>query len=430
MKKFLLVGLLFFVSIKVVNASDIEVKNSDYYITCAGTLVNLKKSLYEGKEVFSTGYFVNEEDGEIIENVNKDILEFDEAKYKRMINAIYFGYEVNKKATDAYYYTQALIYKYRYGAAQVKMCDKYGIELTEENDKLNNLLSYVAKMATDFVAIPQINDKVYNLNVWEPLNIEHQNYDYSTDEKVLITKIEDKVNFIGNIPGVYKVTLSNNYHDKILKTLTNIYIINTSLPSRDSYNFTIKIEGIKLNLKVLKDEFMGDASLDNVWYEIYENDVLKDVLTLNQNNIYLNKNREYTLKLIRDEGFDNKKEIKFRTQNNDYDLEIEAKVIKSLVRFGDVEGNIYLKSTNELVGEVKKEIMLPFGEYYIVTNDNKKILFEVQNKADLFIKSEREKDLLVAPQTFDSIDYIVIFFILSLVSLGVLVKISGKIDKK
>lgn len=423
MKKLIILVVLLF-NIENVNALNINVKTSNYFINYNGQIIKMNK--YTERNLGDI-FIVNE----INPNLNGSIMEYNkytkeiglknEIMYQNILDYIYFGYDLHNNADIYYYIVQILIYREYYNA-NIFMCDSTGRELKV----YTNIMENIKKEATNNVDKLK---KFHNETLLVPLGSSvkialEKNVSFkSSNNNINLTNIADTLEITPIKEGVSTIEYGYNTLELMYKYGNNIIVPDLGLPSKRNYNVSVKSVSPKLKIRVETEEFLGDANISEIKYGLFENDNLIQEISLNQEEISLINNRNYVLKELSSPGFIKNNEYEIKTNDDlEYNLTIKKDVIKNKISFKDLKGKIYLKRTNEFVSDFdNNEVILPYGEYYFII-DNQKYDFKVVKAGEIQTLANNCQKVVNNPRTNDEVIKYCILLVISIIVICLSVK--------
>ena len=429
MKKIIFI-LLCFIGIKVVNAEGLVLKNLPYYIK-----LNDSNKIIRVKQIFENDtkdvlFNLDINKYEITSNMKKEDIKYFE-NLDEFNTIVYYGYNNSSKKYEDYFLTQILIWEL-ISNLNFNIVDKNGNVLNLYDDSLEKIKNDINNHNKD--------SKFYN-KTFKSLIGEKNKFMYESiilDAPVIdgleIKTINNELSIIGVKEGNYTINLTKDFEQENHLYSDGKYIYYSSLkgPSDINKSFNLEIKDLKLNIKeniIGINNKYGDALLSSK-YELYLNNELKNIIIDLEKNISVLPNNSYLLKDIsNDIGINKINDIVFDCLNEDVYLTINKSVISKKIKLNIEDNNtyyIYLKSNNELYNVVNKdikEIIMPYGLYYIVSEDKEYYKeIEVYNDYEENLNIEKEitviedltneiikNDTIVDnPKTFDSI-YLNIF---------------------
>lgn len=429
MKKLIFVILCLFV-IKVVNAETLSITGMPYMVNVDGR--NIRVGLIVDKTTKEKLFNLNIFKYGLKEKFNKESIVLDE-KNNILNTIIHYGYNQDKNDLN-YFVTQYLIWEL-VSEYDLKVVDDLGNDLNIYDDKINDLRDKVLKHG-ELIDV----ENPINLEVWEKKFYKTEFDFFSKTDDLVIEKENEGFYITGENIGKYELDIVKNNNEKnyIYDDGENKYYSSVGGPQSIKSKLNINITGVKLNiienLKSSNNRF-GDAKT-NGKYELYLNDELKLNIS-SKEDYYIPKNKEYVLKDISENnGFNNLENIKFNVTEDDYNLVVNKEVIEKRIEIkieDNLEYKIYLKSNNELyevINKDTKEIILPYGLYYIENDNNyyKEFLVKDNTFEKLYfekIKLEEEKiqkDIIEEsnftndidnPKTIDNIYVYILLFLVS-----------------
>ncbi len=383
MKKIILFFVTFFSLVNFVNAASLFTEDIPYYVKIHkpgenDIILNVKKIYNQKNEVVFNVDFEHYDVGEnftVLTEYNKKTWLISELPF--LNTAIYFGY--NQDPNDLHYFlTQVFIWNNITNYKAV-ITDAMGNEITTYQKEYNKIFNDIY----NYLTISSIFLTNHTTEIWTTNKFEY-NYGVPVLDNPLVEGLNiynENRNIIIENEKVGKYTLDftkdMDQENYCYTDGTNVYIQNLKGPKDLKFTMNYTVKGTKLvieeNLQGVKNRF-GDAKINNK-YEIYLDDELK--LITNEKENYVKSNSSYLLKdASLNIGFKDINDVYFKVQEEETKINLEREVISKnvLVHLNDLQKYyFYLKSNNELYEVVESEnnnITLPYGIYYIKTEDN------------------------------------------------------------
>lgn len=399
MKKIIFVAV-FLCSIKIVNADGLVLTYLPYYIKVNDNDIIRVRKITENSSndvLFNIDFFKYELTGEMKKgNIDN---EFENLDYFNTI--VYFGYNNSSKKYLDYFFTQVLIWEL-YSDLDFIIVDKFGNELNDYNDELNNIKEKISNYYENNV---NLKDD-YNILVGETLKINYDtnNLEILNASVLSIEKTDNNILINSDTLGSYDIILNKEYDKNNYLYTDGKYTYYASLGGPASLFKKIKINVKGINVKV-KENYngvnnkYGDSILESK-YGLYKNgELIKEVKV--GDIVEILPNTEYILKDISENKTIYKNKDILLNLDRDYELNVNKYIISKNIKVNvedDYTYNIYLKSNNELYEVINKnikEIILPYGLYYIVCKD-----IEFYDELEVFddnvvtLKINNEKDVI------------------------------------
>ncbi len=399
MKKILFILLCFFSMIIKVLARELVSEPSPYYINIGISPMNKKiinvPKIYDketGELVFSLSFNGNNDtsgDFQILDTFNERTWGKKESVLNDFKTLVYYYYQSKTQDDYHYFLTQIGVWS---------ICNLSYFDFVDQDG--NIMRSYKTdyeNLKSDYFSHRR-KDNFFNQTNLGEVGVLSKYYYYSGKiildiEEVPGIKIENKppsgigvnwsypyieVNY--EQAGDFQVRMYKDYeqNSRCYTDGKNIFWQNLGGPANIEYYFKASVTGtefvIKENLNGVKNR-LGDAFL-NSNYAMYLDDELKFMTPSNKIN-YVKKNSDYILKDIsNNKSVLNNSDIVVNILEENKEIVIDKYVVKKKIRI-DVKDNsdynIYLKSNDELyeiVNKGIKEIVLPYGTYYIKDKQN------------------------------------------------------------
>jgi len=359
-------------SVKVVNAEGLILTYLPYYVKVNDNEIIRVRRLLEVETdnvLFNTDIF----NYQLTTDVSKVPFNEDFQDIDYFNTIIYFAYNSGSNKYENYFLAQTLIWEL-YCNLDFEIVDENGNPLDEYNDALNSIKE---KINNHYKNLEMLED-FYEIVVGESINIP---YSYPLEDLVFdglsFSQNEDGIKITANKIGSYEINFGEKYKNNYYYSdgkYTYYAFIGEDAPI--GKKITINVRGINLkiadNYKSINNKF-GDSILESK-YALYKDEELIKELN-NSDSIEILPNVNYVLKDISNNKTINKYKDLLINLNSNYELNISKEIISKNIKINVLDKytyNIYLKSNNELYEVINKnikEIVLPYGLYYIVCKD-------------------------------------------------------------
>lgn len=369
-------------------------------------------------------------------------LNISEETWNRIELLAYYGYGYgNHNDINWYSITQELIWRTVFPDGRfyyVNINDK-----SEITDKFASEIVEIEHLVSEHYKAPKFGDaNKFQAIIGQELVLTDNNnvlanYDIVTNSNLDVTKSGNKLTIIPRSVGNYDLVLEKK--DKLLSTPTILYpnpdsqdVMTTGMLDPVILKINLEVIGGKVTIHkqdkdTLKFEPQGDGFLSNAIYGVYKEDGTKVAeIKTDENGDAISEylpfvGRGYVQEITASEGYrldTTKYYFDITTENLYPEITVQEDVIDRKVNIfkvyasdktgflteeANVQFDIFLKSTNELIGSIvtdengKATIVLPYGTYIVrqatTSKDHEKVEdFEIIIKEDM----AADKDILLS----------------------------------
>ena len=385
--KRLIILIMILCSINIVKAEELEFKQLPNYVKIYKNGVENIVKIYKIYEKNTNNYVFNIDPdyyklGISYEKSN-ELNANNYGRYYSKLNLfntiVSFGFN-ESKTERKYFFTQMMIWNLISGY-DVTIVDETGQEMIAYTNEYKSYWSRVINYHDYNI----FNDKEYTISVGDTLELKYGLYKPILDNPIIdglnFKNVDDKLYINATTAGNYQINLTKNNEqiNYVYKNDNSYYWQNLGGPGNLESSFKLNVKGVNLTINEklidINGKF-GDALLINSKYELYdENNKVIVIDNLVKNN--LTPNKTYKLKDVSNNiGVNNINEIEIKLLEDNYILDIEKNIISKNITINildEFQYDIYLKSNNELYAKIDAKtdlIKLPYGIYYIKSNDN------------------------------------------------------------